>query len=275
MNYKEILTKEFLQKEYTIKKKYIYEIAKDIGCDRKTVYNYCKKYNIDTTTGSNIYDVNENFFEQPNILNSYYAGFIAADGCISQPPGRINRLGIAIHEKDISVLQSMKKDIQFQGPITSRFSRCTFGDINTVKLDIGSNKICDDLCVNFNITPRKSLTLMPPIHLNDEYSFSFIVGLIDGDGSMGLYKNKKSYQLSFSLCGTESVLYWVKQKFNLITYTDTNILNRDKHYRYQVRGKSIYKILSTLNDMDIPKLKRKWDFINKSSHIYELELQKV
>ena len=52
--YHNILTKEFLYKEYIINKKSSYQIAKEIGCGRDTVWKYLKKFNIKLrSTGGN------------------------------------------------------------------------------------------------------------------------------------------------------------------------------------------------------------------------------
>ena len=51
-NLKQLLTKEFLYREYVINKKTIYLIAKDIGCDGSTILNYLNKHNIKIRTHS-------------------------------------------------------------------------------------------------------------------------------------------------------------------------------------------------------------------------------
>ena len=51
------------------------------------------------------YNVNDCFFETPNIVNCYYAGFIAADGCIRKYKGKFVEtyslsFGLSIKDKD-------------------------------------------------------------------------------------------------------------------------------------------------------------------------------
>ena len=48
--YHNILTKDFLIKEYIVNKKSTYQIAKEIGCSHSNILNYLKKYNIKTRT---------------------------------------------------------------------------------------------------------------------------------------------------------------------------------------------------------------------------------
>jgi hypothetical protein len=119
----------------------------------------------------------ENFFSVPNILNSYWAGFIAADGCIRGYHDHYLSLGLS--KKDISHLEKFKRDLRLSNKITiyDKHNSCITG--------LSSNKICDDLKNNFNITPRKSKTLKPPNIKNKTNILSFIAGYIDGDGSVG------------------------------------------------------------------------------------------
>ena len=48
----EILTKEFLIKEYVINRKSSYQIALEVGCNQLTILNYLRKYNIKIRTKS-------------------------------------------------------------------------------------------------------------------------------------------------------------------------------------------------------------------------------
>jgi len=58
--YKNILTKKFLLKEYSKNKKSLSQIAKQIGCDKKVVYNYLKLHNIPRRTKSETKKGNKN-----------------------------------------------------------------------------------------------------------------------------------------------------------------------------------------------------------------------
>lgn len=51
-NYSNILTKQFLYKEYIINKKSTIQIAKEVGCTPQTVLNYLKIFNIESRTST-------------------------------------------------------------------------------------------------------------------------------------------------------------------------------------------------------------------------------
>lgn len=178
------------------------DICINLGINPKNLYYYKKKYDLlENTRGKSInsrkkreYYINDNFFEIPNLLNSYWAGFLAADGNISRD---YCTLTIGLSAKDRIVLENFIRDTDSNYKIKNYKSN----GCDCVGLAITSAKICQDLKNNFNITDRKSLTLIHP-NLTTDLSDSFIVGYIDGDGTIGLYNSKKQKSLSLSLLGT-------------------------------------------------------------------------
>lgn len=72
--------------------------------------------------------------------------------------------------------------------------------------------MCLDL-IALGCTPRKSLTLIYPEKLNDEFFSSFLRGYIDGDGCICLSKDKKSTVIS--MLGTLEFLTSIKEKLQV------------------------------------------------------------
>lgn len=251
------------------------EAAKEI-LGINSISQYKKKYSIVTEktsanqTGKKIrkYDVNDNFFETPNIVNCYYAGFIAADGCICG-----NMLRMCVSEKDKEWLENFKKDIESDSPIKVSTQKGLF---NMCSISITSKKMCDDLNKNFSITPRKSLTLSPPNLKDEELIYAFICGYIDGDGSIFLSdsrtKNpeKSNKILHISILGTEKMCEWIKGVFSSITGGKGSLKRKPKTkiYRLDFCNKSAREIVKRTYILNIPKLSRKWtsDVIKHSVH---------
>lgn len=155
--------------------------------------------------------VNKKYFSTINRENSYWAGFIAADGHLKKYD-----LHIGLTRSDHLHLEKFKNAIQFDGIIFQReqynetYNKIYYSSHLVVNGDYG--KLNDDLFYNFNI-PRgnKSLILTPPIKLiqEDEIRF-FIRGYMDGDGC--IHKRKDNiYDLTF--CGTKEILLWIKNQF--------------------------------------------------------------
>jgi hypothetical protein len=155
-------------------------------------------------------DHDHDYFSIPNQQSCYWAGFIAADGNVHK-----NNLLIALNRKDRSHLERFKADIKFTGNIYDRDFKNTYhkkGYSEMSRLSITSaRQIIDDLERHYNITPKKSLTLQPPNLTDDILIKCFLVGLIDGDGSIFLSRD----YLHLTLLGTETMMAFMKSKIDL------------------------------------------------------------
>lgn len=265
MNKDELIKILEYSEEKQIPEKYA---AKELGFPCKSLYYYKRKYNMDvnemgrakfTARKVKEYYCNENFFETPNLINCYYAGFIAADGNISKD-NKVLSFGLSI--KDVSILENLKSHIESNtkiryGIIRNKFKYCT--------LCISSEKICSDLYKNFNITPRKSLTLIPPNISDKNLIDSFICGYIDGDGSIFISSNKsrKRESINISMLGTKEILMWIKKRFEeILNNTTGNLLHKKEHadntFSYKIADKKGREIFKHFYQIDVPKLYRKW-----------------
>lgn len=207
------------------------------------------------------YNVDDNFFEEPNLVNCYYAGFIAADGNL--PVREKGRIQIEISEKDKKLLDNFKNVIQCESPIKERIEK---GKYRMVSLNFTSYKIREDLEKHFNITPQKSLTLMPPNLKEETLKYAYICGYIDGDGTICLYKRKGFDEIRLSVLGTRQMCEWIKETFNKLTNNKGSISLKPhtKIYRLAYITKSAREIVKILYLLNVPKLKRKW-----SDKVYE------
>jgi hypothetical protein len=126
------------------------------------------------------YSHNENFWV-PNSTSCYFAGFSAADASLSFERSKYE-FKIAINKKDISLLYNFKENSLFTGPVKLRPFSVHSGEMCCVC--VHSKRWFSDLNKYYNITPRKTFTLQPP-NLDDFYlKLCFLIGFIDGDGSI-------------------------------------------------------------------------------------------
>ena len=241
---------------------------KFLGKEQYLTY-YKKKYNIDlykqgkhpnSKTVKRQFNVNDKYFSNINVYNSYYAGFIAADGNISS-----NKLIVGLSDKDTLFLQQMKRSIGSNYKLYNQL----FNGFKSTKLVVTSNQIVSDLRKNFNIIEKKSLILTPPL-LDTIYKDCFIIGLIDGDGSIGRYKiNRCNTEptLSISCVGTKEILLFIKHRFEeILGKKSTNLFCRDIYknfYSYRIsalNARIIFKFYyeNYVEKYNLPVLSRKW-----------------
>lgn len=190
--------------------------------------------------GRMFYDVDHAFFSSPNILNSYWAGFLASDGNVSV---KNNRISFKLKSTDVDCLERFKSDIKYNGPI-HYYEGVNAQTKNVYKynhLQICSSAWKTDLATWFNITPQKTFTLVPPGLQDDKLKDSFVAGLIAGDGCISKQKytrNKKTYEyLSLRITGTEPILKWVMTHFqNILDFYHFDI--KVEHFKLTSAGKS-------------------------------------
>lgn len=199
-------------------------IAKKLKVSRSTIHN--RIYDIHYNYGNRKrFTLDENFFDLPNDINSYWAGFLAADGCIHR-----NCVSLEIHNKDEKHLHKIRSLLNYNGDVSRRKNK------DLVNLSITSNKIVETLEKNFNIIPKKAKVLESPNIYQEHCIRSFIRGYIDGDGC---YSPK--YNL-ISIRGTNNMLEWIKSNLNQFAdiNTKSSVLYDYGSYRFQIRGKIKY-----------------------------------
>jgi hypothetical protein len=157
-------------------------------------------------------DLNENFFKEETEKSFYWAGFIAADGCVKKRKQRNNfryDLSIGLAQIDIHHLEKFKSHIQSEHKIGTRTVDETargYGVCHKCEISMTSKMLFDDLAF-FNVTPKKSMTHEFPQHLRDHLLIHhFLRGYFDGDGSVYMNKGNNVPQLAFNAVGTYDFL---------------------------------------------------------------------
>lgn len=222
--------------------------------------------------GSRKYECNLSFFEKPNDNNSYWAGFIAADGTIR---AKQNQITLHLSSKDVEHIKRFCVDIEYNGPIKNRKvkkkknTKYKKSEYFSSGVDLcGANKNIKYLNENYNISNNKSLTLKPPNNLSLSNKEAFIKGLIDGDGSILLGKNGR---IELSIVGTYEILSYIKEYFDVLVPSKTKHnpkvryrkdRTKNNHCTYKVTGFRAYKILNLLKSRNTPELKRKWGVLD-------------
>lgn len=175
----------------------IKKISKELGITHSRVHRILIKNNIPRRSiVHRKYSCNNDVFSKITPESCYWAGFLAADGCIDN-----HTLKIEISDKDREHLEKLKSFLEFSGDIKTSIKK----EKLYVRLNVTSVKIVEDLKNNFGIVPRKTFCLEPPPNVNNENIRHFIRGLIDGDGC--IYKNR-----SIFLVGTEHIVKWVEDE---------------------------------------------------------------
>lgn len=276
MSKKTSFTKE--QQEY-IKKSYgvisYVEMSKKLKRNPSSIRSLARKI-LDVTPkskmgkskfgGRKAYSVDINFFEKFSVLNCYYAGFIAADGCIYEKNDNNKSLIIKLAAKDKCHLEELKKNIQYAGNINLNSFKYEYKGVKsfkeTCRLKINNVKIVDDLAKNFGIYPNKTFDITFPIKLkNKKHIDAFILGYIDGDGCT----NESSGKPRLNILGNNKLLSGIAKRFEQVIGKGIKVKvtikqKNNKISKIEICGDSARKILSHYYriSLHLPCLKRKW-----------------
>jgi DNA-binding transcriptional regulator WhiA len=119
---------------------------------------------------------NNNIFSLEDESSYYWAGFIAADGNISDK----NDLYICLHYDDTVMLTKILEYFMSNHKVSSNNEKYNRSQIG-IRLSESAVTILRD---KFNITPRKSLTYQLPNIANSDNFRHYLRGYFDGDGSI-------------------------------------------------------------------------------------------
>lgn len=179
---------------------------------------------------------NEDFFAQDNELSFYYAGFLAADGCLKLKNGKYKQVQLALAATDLNDVRRFAGNIAYMGNVkeyTLSSKHLDGSNVVIADLQISSDKLFDDLH-RFGLTPRKTHTFSMPQWLTEHaLVHHFLRGYFDGDGSASTCRPRPPRtipQVYINVRGTEAFLTQMRNLF------DANISNgrwkREKPIRF-------------------------------------------
>lgn len=214
-----------------------------------------KKFSI--SLGYRKYKVDDYYFSIPNLENCYWAGFLAADGNILN--GKKIQVDLSI--KDRIILENFKNSLDSNMPIKTRIIKSGYKIGNeSCYFRFTSLQIAEDLLKNFNIGERKTFNLKPPNIKDENLIMAFVIGFIDGDGSVSI--RRKSIEIT---SGSTEILEWIKFYFDKWQSSSRGrnngiekYKNRKNAFRYRISGRRMMTIYKILKNINVPKLKRKW-----------------
>jgi Mor family transcriptional regulator len=231
-----------LSKIYNISVGKAYRILKSCG----VVYRGARKYRIDT-----------DIFSTYTQNSCYWAGFIAADGNVFK-----YTLKIALKKDDVGHL---KKFLDFAKADYKIKEMKKY-----VSVSINSKKIVGDLKARFNIIPRKSLILQPPINLPKNMLKHYLRGYFDGDGSVYWSSNIRACFIS----GSPYIMKWFKNVIFNSLEIDKNVWKNKKknEYRISLYGSKAVRMLNWMYNGSAIYLDRK---ANRYRELLNLRTDKI
>jgi hypothetical protein len=228
----------------------IKELLKKFKCCVPTIKENIKLYGLEYPKYKHGASCDDDFFARKDEFAMYWAGFLAADGCLRSNKNAI-KLELATadrqhierfkeHTKSAAIIHDVirkpSKLIVDSGGTKDKYYSSYFV--------ISSKKMYNDLR-EYNIVPKKTYIYeMPEWLIKHKLVNHFIRGYIDGDGSFGFNKrNNKNVSIRLQLTGASKV---VEQIYNVLKF---NCNTRYGNYsEYNSKNKKFW--FNSLSDLD-------------------------
>lgn len=215
---------------------------------------------------------NLDYWKDLHLINCYLAGHIAADGCLMNGK-QGNRLSVFAAIKDESMIDCYIKELNYKGKKEIR-ENTGFGSKSGVykycKITFCSfDKNASYLKHYFNLEPRKTERLGPTNISNTYLNMAYLIGLLDGDGSIYSHKDEtyKTISIFLGSC-SKSIIEWMRdllfQNFPPSNYSNQTPSNLSFHknnniWSFGIAGLRAAVIINYLRQFPVPKLARKWE----------------
>lgn len=207
------------------------------------------------------YEKNEDFWSVPNTVNSYYAGLWAADGSINWEQ---NFIALGLNVDDKKEIDKFVEKSGFTGSVRVYDGSGEFAVNKIAQLQINSSKKWnEDMYKNFNLFPQKTYRIAPPNLNSDLLKACYILGYLDGDGSICFTEKSCSIGLSSA---TKEILDWVKNFIDQHFDSEKNPfkansckINGKECWNYTISGNRAIHIFEFFRSLPVPKFQRKWE----------------
>lgn len=171
------------------------DVAEMIGISPGVLLSHLRRRGVTRPRKVHTYARNAAFFSTLAPERAYWAGFLAADGCVYK-----GRIVVGLHPDDVDMLEKFKIAADCANPIYRR--KNTTGR-EYVYLEVSCKEWAADLERLYRVTPKKSLTLQPP-NLSEPLRWAFARGYFDGDG----HASREGEHLQVT-CGSKVFLEWL------------------------------------------------------------------
>lgn len=198
---------------------------------------------------------------------AYWAGFIAADGCLKGAlKGKAKGFKIDVIVEDELHLGTLLKFLEADNALHYRTSKQTKGRNIYVGIDITSSRIYEKLMNIYNLTANKSLTLNPPNIADETCITAYMLGFFDGDGHISYYDaNKFNVQLG---CASYEFMEWyvaqIKRmlgKKHIEIYTkNKNVKNPFHHISLHTNEAKMF-LYTLYSSVDLALVRKKAKFL--------------
>ncbi len=228
---------------------------------QKTQLSKCEFYSINTQRYLERSNHIDNLISSDSLLWYYCLGFLFADGHFDVQHNRIN---LTLHIKDLDSIKTLAQILKIDYKLDEKK--------NIASIDF-CYKNLNELVTKYSISNRKTYEPCNLNYLVDKALIAFLIGFIDGDGSIGYRaedktKNKitiklhKSWAKNLDYLITNTYKYFVDCSNIKIPKVCYSSYNNSTYVSISFGNKQVLSGLKKfIIDNNIPAMKRKWNKI--------------
>ena len=239
-------------KRHRIRKRNL-KINKHFFCCLDCMYEYKRKNDLRE------FLVNDNYFDILTPRSCWLLGLLASDGSVSKNKFiNISQSG----KEGLRCINYIKKELEFTGPIFSYLPKISNNKVYS--LTINSKNLVNKL-KDYNIIQNKTkIFKIPQIILsNEDFLRWFLIGYIDGDGCIGIYKQ---HLLVVCLVCNNLMAKQLKRCLNNIKLNINKLKKSDFLHEFRLNGEKAYLfgkyLYNDINKVNIYQSYKYKKFIN-------------
>jgi len=200
--------------------------------------------------------------------SSYWLGFLAADGWLSNNKTNKNQIGLCLKLDDIEHIEKFKKYMNTSNKIGIYK--------NSANIRFTSKEIFNSL-IECGLCEKKSHSEISLIEkIPNEFKKNWICGFFDGDGSIFKYQQKDKEYLRVHLCGNENtmleVIEYLQKNFN---FSKLKIHKNGSIWRLALSSVNDVMEFYNIYNKSPVKLNRKLNTFKNTIHILNNKKQRI
>lgn len=171
---------------------------------------------------------------------SYWIGFLFADGTVTRRTGS-PELALVLSEKDKKHIEKFKKFLKSEHKITEVNQMTTFGQQTNRRFSVRSERLAQRL-EDCGLKPFLESEVIPELF----NSRDFWRGVVDGDGHIGIVKNRNSHYPKLELVGGQLLMEQFSDYIYRITGKKAKVCRHKSIFRVSYLGKTVIQIVEHL-----------------------------
>jgi hypothetical protein len=185
-----------------------FDIATRVGVDPTAVQKVLKSRGVTLRSNAEAhrrYSLNERFFDNITPESAYWIGFLMADGNVHLDGGT-PKVSLRLAAADRGHVEKLRAALSSTHPIRiCRPCRSKKGSLSGPSCDwaVRSSHLAASLSC-YGVVPRKSATAQVAAEL--AFNRDFWRGVVDGDGSLGVYRSRRNHYPTVQAVGSELLM---------------------------------------------------------------------